>query len=319
VTPRRRARAPWALAVLLAVGCGARSELIVPDAGRDASVRDSGVDAARDVGPDALPDVRPDVPTRDVLLGCGSDPDCEDGIACTRDHCDTATRTCGESVPDDTLCPISHRCDRVRGCIAQALAHGPTGLYEINPPSGTVNTLAPLPPGLTDIALSPDRTLYAVGRNVLYRINATTGEGVVLSSVMLDFTALDVAPDGRLYAGADTHVYLLDPVTGQATIAATFPPGLQASGDLAFLTGRLLGTARVDPNSADTLVEFDLATGGARVLGPVGFGCVWGLAAFGPTLYGFTCNGEVLRLDPTTGAGTSLSLSTVRFYGATAR
>ncbi len=38
-------------------------------------------------------------------------------------------------------------------------------------------------------------------------------------------------------------------------------------------------------------------------VGNVGFNCLWGLAPFGDTLYGFTCDAELLSIDPETGAG----------------
>ncbi|CAN5607835.1 hypothetical protein BH09MYX1_BH09MYX1_48050 [soil metagenome] len=57
----------------------------------------------------------------------------------------------------------------------------------------------------------------------------------------------------------------------------------------------------------------------STILGPIGFSCVWGLAAFGPTLYGLTCNGHVLSINPNTGKGTLLNQSSVAFWGASAR
>ena len=132
---------------------------------------------------------------------------------------------------------------------------------------------------------------------------------------------LDAAPDGTLYGAAGTIVYSINRTTGTTTTVARFPAGLQASGDLAFLsTGRLLGTARGSASSTnDTLVEFDLKTGNGAALGRTGFNCIWGLAAYGPTLYGLTCEGRVLRIDPNNAASVELSKVSVEFWGATAR
>lgn len=253
--------------------------------------------------------------------GCVAGPSrpCSDGVACTRDSCDATVNRC-TFTPDDTLCPLSHGCDPALGCFARALAHGPEGLFDIRLPSGEATRRFSLPGGLTDIALRPDGSLWAVARGFLYRLDVNTG--FVLEQIDftgIELTALDAAPDGTLYAGAGPSVYRFDMSSRVFVRVARFPEGLQASGDVAFYEGRLLATARTDEMSLDTLVEFDVPAGTSRTIGPVGFRCVWGLAAFGATLYGLSCNGEVLRVDPNTGAGTLLERSSHGYYGATAR
>jgi hypothetical protein len=76
---------------------------------------------------------------------------------------------------------------------------------------------------------------------------------------------------------------------------------------------------RTSQNSPDSLAEFDLEGGGATILGSTGFPCIWGLAAFGETLYGLTCNGQVLNINPQTGAASVLSSGGPAFWGASAR
>jgi hypothetical protein len=47
---------------------------------------------------------------------------------------------------------------------------------------------------------------------------------------------------------------------------------------------------------------------------------VWGLAAYGATLFGFTCSGQVLGIDPTNGTATVLTTSPGEmFFGASER
>jgi hypothetical protein len=253
--------------------------------------------------------------------GCVRTPlRCEDAVACTVDACDEAAGRC-TATPDDGRCPISHRCDAVDGCVARALAHGPSGLYEVLLPSARVRLLAPLGRGLTDIALHPDRTLYGIGSTGLVQIDLVTGATTVVAPSNLPFTALDAAPDGTLYAAAGRSLFRVDPVRREAVEGAQFPPGREASGDVALLQGRLVASARVDASTTDdTLVEIALdASGRTRVIGAMGYRCVWGLAAFGATLYGLTCEGTVLRVDPMTGRGVTLALGRTLFYGATAR
>ena len=51
----------------------------------------------------------------------------------------------------------------------------------------------------------------------------------------------------------------------------------------------------------------------------MGFTCIWGLAAYGPTLYGLTCEGRILSIDTTTGKGAQLNKVSTAFWGASAR
>lgn len=243
---------------------------------------------------------------------------CSDGVDCTVDACDERTRRCA-ATPDDNRCPISHRCDPVRACIARVLANTSTDLFEVELPSGMLRSLGPVAP-FTDIALAPDRTLYAVtSRGELWRLDATTRQGTYLSATAQPLTALDAAPDGTIYAAGRSGLFHVEPRTGAIELVAPFPAGLEASGDLAVYEGRLLASARADASSLDTLVEFDPVAGTARSIGNIGWRCVWALAAFGNTLYGLTCEGLVLRIDAATAAASVLSRANTMFYGATAR
>lgn len=338
------------------VGADAPADRVEPrEAGRDAGpdVRDASRDVFREAGKPCTSDsdCEDHVPcTRDscdpVTLRCINDPDdiacddgvfcngaercdpqigcvsspppqCDDGVACTHDSCDEGRAACAHQ-PDDALCPISHGCDRVLGCQARALAHDAAYLYEILLPSGTVRRIGPTGATLFDIALHPNGTLYGTSSTgAIYTVNTNTGATTNLGSIGVVVNALDAAPNGSLYGASGTGVYLINPVSGSATRVATFPNGTSSSGDIAFLGSRMLATAI--RGATDSLVEFDLGAGSSRLVGDIGYDCVFGLAAFGPTLYGLTCQGLVLVINASTGAGTRVSTSNVFFYGATAR
>jgi hypothetical protein len=335
---------------LLVTGCGARTELGAPDI--DASV--------------------PDVAGHDVIVtdaGCGTDLDCDDGIACTIDQCDSNLRVCthlpndkkcddgiwcnGDEVcttttgcvqtardcadavsctvdtcdeakktcdhkPDDSLCPISHVCDPVLGCQAHALAHDDQTLYDVRLPSGQVNAIGATNDQLTDIALSPSNVLWGIGFASLLTVNQQTGTATFFKSVSVgSINGADVAPDGTLWISGGSSLYTLDTKTAAVTLVASFPSGSTSSGDLAWVGSRLLGTAT--SGGGDELVEFDVVKKTSKVLGPCGFSCIWGLAAYGTTLYGLTCEGRILSIDTSTGAGTELNQSGPAFWGASAR
>ncbi len=253
------------------------------------------------------------------VQGCvpGAAPSCSDGIGCTVDSCNEANEGC-DHVPNDALCPISHTCDLQLGCQARAIAHSGTTLYDIRLPSGQVKVIGPTGSQLTDIALHPSNVLYGIGFNQLYTVNQSTGVATFFKSTTAgNINGADVSPTGSLYVSGGSGLYTLDLGTGVATFVTSFPPGRSSSGDLAFVGPRLLASAT--GSQPDDLVEFDLVTKTSKILGSIGFTCVWGLAAYGPTLYGLTCNGAVLSIDTTTGKGTQLNGANVAFWGASAR
>jgi hypothetical protein len=244
---------------------------------------------------------------------------CADTVACTTDVCDDLTRAC-VSVPDDSRCAVSYSCDPTLGCQARAFAHSAGTLYSVRLPSGDVREIGPFSTEITDVALHPTGVLFAVSFTDLYTVDPATAALTPVSSASLPgVNALDAAPDGTLYVAGGSTVSVLDPLTGTATAFATLPSGAVSSGDLAFLQGRLLITTRGLGANGDDLVEIDTSTRSARRVGSIGYDCVYGLAAFGSTLYGMTCEGRVLRIDAPSGLGKELTGTGVQFWGASAR
>lgn len=344
----------------MVAACGARSGIEVPEAlSIDASsLRDAGTDAPPPIDARPPPDapscardldcsdglactldrcidgrcaaVPDDLACDDGLfctgvercvpgVGCrATPPACADAIACTEDRCDEAIDGC-ISEPRADLCPISHRCDPVRGCIARALAHDDVRLYEMDLPSGELHELGFTPVTLTDIALHPDGTLYGAVPGSLVRVDYEAGTVATVASVPGSFVGLDISPDGTLYGTSDDRVDRLDPVSGTATTVARFPGGLVAAGDVAFVEGRLYATT-MGGRGGNWLVEIPLDGARPRIVGATGFECIWGLAPFGETLYGLTCEGRLLTIDVARGTAREIARSTgVRFFGAGAR
>jgi hypothetical protein len=243
---------------------------------------------------------------------------CADAITCTVDTCDEVMDTCLHE-PNDSLCPISHGCDLQLGCQARALAHDTSTLYEVRLPSGQTKVIGTVGTTLTDVALHPNATLFGISYGATWTVDTTTGQATFLASLNgPSFNALDAAPNGNVYAGGGGTLYRVIPQTGQLIFEASYPQGRSSSGDLAFVGSRLLATATAG-GSSDALVEFDLVQKTSTVLGSVGHACVWGLAAYGSTLYGLTCQGRILTINTTTGQGTLVNQTGVTFYGASAR
>jgi hypothetical protein len=255
----------------------------------------------------------------DVNFGCQKVPRaCADAVQCTDDTCDEGAKQCVHT-PNDMNCPISHTCDLVLGCQARALAHDQTTLYDIRIPSGQVKVIGNTGSQLTDIALHPNNTLYGIAFGALYTVNQMTGAASFSKSLMgLNLNGADVNPNNNVfYVSGGSSLYTLDPQTGTIAFAQSFPQGRTSSGDLAFIGARLVGSA--NNNGNDDLVEFDLGNKTSKVLGSIGQACVWGLAAYGQTLYGLTCQGRILSIDVNTGKGTQLNQVNTQFWGASAR
>jgi hypothetical protein len=322
---------------LVVSACGDRTGLLLPVSmdGPDADTDSMPMSEAGPGSPDGTTgdDDSPDEQTRDdssgIEAGCPS-PECDDGIACTKDECDIATRTCLHT-PQNGLCPVGFVCDLALGCSAGAYASSGATLYTANLPSASIQNVGSTSLtgtgtsiDLFDLALAPDGTLYGVdATSVLYTIDTSTGEVTpipVHPYLGATLNALDAAPDGTLYAAGLNLLYAYDLSSHTLNQLATYPPGLASSGDLASLGGKLFATANNgQAMSNDVLLVIDLATLSMTVLGSTGFPCIYGLAAQGTSLFGFTCNGQVLSLDTTSGQGTLLGTPGQAFFGASAR
>jgi hypothetical protein len=302
-TIRAGAWLPLISLVLGAAACGARSDLLEPSEG---AIGKGSEDAAADGESDAKVDARPDA-------GNDGGPDAHVPPEAAADA--------GQDAPIDALSdvveePTPDAGPRTPACVAVS----PYELYGFELPSGAVAPIGPTLDPLFDIARLPDGTLYGLDPvGTLVTIDVATGNETadVLVQAMGSLNALGAGPDGTLY-GADTSgvLYTIDPQTGAAAEVLAYPDGLESSGDVAVLGGVLYASSNPSPNANDTLIAIDLASRSATIVGAIGFQCVWGLAFDGATLYGFTCNGQVITIDTANGAGTMVTSAGASFYGA---
>lgn len=173
---------------------------------------------------------------------------------------------------------------------------------------------------LTDIAVSGQNVLFGVSADgQVFQIDARTGSLTRLAQAPLPYlNGMDIAPDGSLYVTASSSVFRFD---GQDLVTvAQVPSGNISSGDIVALDdGRFLMTAvRVDRLDADVLVEID-SSASARVVGSTEFSCVYGLAILQGELFGFTCAGEILRIDPASAESELITTVDAELWGAAAR
>ncbi len=187
---------------------------------------------------------------------------------------------------------------------------------------------------LFDLAINNEGTMYAVAVNVdssdneiseLYYLDpnscaATYVGSQVVSAVVngLTFDSTDT-----LYA-SDTagNVFTVDVTTGAMTQVGAFnlaPYG--TSGDILFAEGYFFATAH-DPSCAapcdDTLLYLDPNNGfTAYVIGDIGRNDIYGLGFAQGWLFGFDDSGNMVEINPNTGAvAAAANLGSIVFYGA---
>jgi hypothetical protein len=258
-----------------------------------------------------------------ALSGCapGTTP-CDDGVDCTDDACIEARAACTHT-PNDGRCPLSNVCDPIRGCLPRLLAQDPTYLYNIELPSGNVTRITATQVPLNDVALTGDGTYFgATSALGLVRLDPHTGTATMAVPIAGQFYGLEADPTtDELYGGADQDIVRFDLTTGSYTNVARLPANQMVSGDLAFIGGRMLVTTTTDFRVApDDLFAVPLDRSGPPALvGSTGYPCIFGLAVYRDTLYGLTCHGLVLTIDPATGTSRVVSTTMIEFDGGAAR
>jgi hypothetical protein len=200
-----------------------------------------------------------------------------------------------------------------------AYAESDTSLYQVELPSGALTTIGATGETLLDIAFLSSGVLYGSGGANLDTVDPSSGATTPVGPLATLFNGLGAGPDGLLYGSGGGGISRIDPASGASTNVVGFPAGFSSSGDIATLGG-VLYASTTNATASDVLVTVDVVHATAVAVGPIGYSCVYGLAAVDSTLYGFTCLGEVIRIDPFTGAGTLVaSTPGVTFYGATSR
>lgn len=263
----------------------------------------------------------------DVMRGCvpGAPPVCNDNIDCTVDRCDMMTDRCA-ATPNDALCPVGFFCG-TNGCAVFAYAVSNDGLYDVRLPAGQSSFIGTTRYGgvgpaqtLTDVALDSDGGLYGMQGPNLVLVDRLNANLTMVRNLNQAMNALDVLPGGLLYGSGGSSVFSVNRSTGQLTTVATLPAGQSASGDIAVVSGRIyITTTNGTPGSTDRLVEVMPDGGPSRVVGDTTVDCLWGLAAYGPLLYGFDCNGQIHRIDLTTGRATAIATGGPDWWGASSR
>lgn len=208
----------------------------------------------------------------------------------------------------------------------QIFAHDASALYRVDLEAGSTTKIAPLgATGIIDLAVTGDGVLYALTRDGWSHVDTTSGalSQPFAKPIGGDATGMDVGPDGLLYTAQGNDILRFDPLTGAGEKLIIFPSGTVATGDAAFVGDRLYVVVldRTSGKTTDALVALAPLQKGApsTIVGDIGFSCVQGLVGRAGGLYGFTCDGTVLRIDPATARGTVIAAPKIAFQGAAGR
>ena len=224
---------------------------------------------------------------------------------------------------------------------SRVYAHSGTTLYRVDTTTYAATPVGPMTAlgteSLTDLAIDKNDKMVGITLDKLYAVDETTAAVTLikdLSASATGFTSLSYvptdlndsnSPDILVSANDQGDVYKIDPTTGTATKLGSY--GTVASGKVVS-SGDLIGVrglgiyATVDIGTAgattnDYLAKIDPVTWKATPLGTgTGFNQLFGLGFWGGKIFGFTKAGDIVQLDPNTGAGTKLNGGSVPWFGA---
>jgi hypothetical protein len=220
-------------------------------------------------------------------------------------------------------------------------AHSADDLYRFDPISRTVNKVGAFHGegvtsgfGMTDIAVDGEGTLYGIGRGYIYRIDAQTaavtrvfGDGSVQGNALTFLPKGEYANEEVLVVGYTRFTGAQESVLAQIDLKTqtqkdiqTIAGGCATSGDVVSVTklGTYVTLVCSDDKNGDVLAKLDVKTGQATRVGNTGFRAIYGLGFWCDRFYGFIDSGQLIEIDPKTGAGTLVNDQTgaSSFWGA---
>jgi hypothetical protein len=223
------------------------------------------------------------------------------------------------------------------GTAAVVYAHSDDILYELDPTSLAIKVVGPFIgcSEVIDIALDESSNAYVTtesatgGTGGFYKLDVTTAVCTHIADGSYP-NSLSFVPKGTLdpnvealvgFVGAD--YVRIDPTTGALTTvkSGALTGGLMSSGDVVSVIGGGTYLTVNGDGCGDCIIQVDPATGAmTKMIGPLGYGSVFGLAYWGGSAYGFDDGGDVFQIDLTSGNSTLIPTPNappgIAWYGA---
>lgn len=185
-------------------------------------------------------------------------------------------------------------------------------LYEINPENGqasfigTFRDMGEPVDHFEDIAIDLTGHMYGGTGEFLYLINPATAEVRSVCPLELRTTALAFTSAGELIIGSEFSLYKMniENCNVQTLISNSF---YETSGDIVGLPdGYLYWSVRGGWEQDDQLVRVDPNTGDETWVGSLGASRLYGMGYANDELFGFSGSGDVVGINPATGASYAL-------------
>jgi hypothetical protein len=206
--------------------------------------------------------------------------------------------------------------------------HTARTLYKLDPNTYDLALIGDFNVGvdITDIAEKDDGSLVAISFTSVYSVDPASGQATLLwDNFFQDMNALTYLSDGRLLsADLAGNVFQLDMTSNSIFMwtLGNYGSSQTTAGDLVSVddgtTWGLTKTGGVATDTNNVLMIVNNVNGTGTPKGPTGFGQLWGAAYSAHRILGFSGAGEIVEIDPFTGAGTLLrTYAGYSFFGAT--
>jgi len=256
------------------------------------------------------------------------------GLAALLAACDPGAPVTATAAPAPPVLRVTPVTDTHHDRGLLIMVNTPDELYRVDPATfdvtlmGTFTFPDGVPDRITDVAMDRKGRMWAVGFEAVYRLDPTTFEctllarhpGHALNALSIMTSAMlpgRETPDVMLAAESKTQaVYQVDPSTGALTVTGDLGGGLSSGGDLTWAPGVGAVLITTDMAGYEGLSRLDPDTFAAHPLdGGWAFQKVRGLTMIPDGLLGVSEQGEMIQIDPTTGAATLRKVHPLVFYG----
>ena len=214
--------------------------------------------------------------------------------------------------------------------VAEVYAHSSATLFKLDPITKAVTTIGNFVNcngSVIDIAIDKVGNMYGTMFTGLAIIDKSNAVCTVVQAGSYP-NSLSFVPEGTVdpneeaLVGYNGSTYVrIDKVTGAISNIGNLGGGYVSSGDMVSLIG---GGSYLTVNGngcGDCIVEVNPTTGAlVQMIGPLGYGSVFGLAYWGGVAYGFNNSGQLFQIDVGNGSTTPIPIPNappgLSFWGA---